>query len=45
MIAKYFGKSYTLQSLFSKSFITKSDVSMPGIRDAAESTGHRAQSM
>jgi ATP-binding cassette subfamily B protein len=42
MVAKYYGKSYTLQSLRSKSFITKSDVSMPGIRDAAEITEHRA---
>ena len=44
MIAKYYGKSYSLQFLRSKSFITKSGVSMPGIRDAAESIGHRALS-
>jgi ATP-binding cassette subfamily B protein len=39
MIAKFYGKSYTLQSLRSKSFITKSGVSMLGISDAAESIG------
>jgi ABC-type bacteriocin/lantibiotic exporter with double-glycine peptidase domain len=43
MIAKYFGKSYSLQSLRSKSFITKSGVSMLGISDAAESIGFRTR--
>ena len=43
MIAKYYGKSYTLQSLRSKSFITKSGVSMLGISDAAESIGFRTR--
>jgi ATP-binding cassette, subfamily B, bacterial len=43
MVAKYYGKSYTLQSLRSKSFITKSGVSMLGISDAAESVGFRTR--
>ncbi|HOU03550.1 MAG TPA: peptidase domain-containing ABC transporter [Bacteroidales bacterium] len=43
MIAKYNGKSYTLQSLRSRSFITKSGVSMLGISDAAESIGFRTR--
>ena len=43
MVAKYYGKSYSLQSLRSKSFITKSGVSMLGISDAAESIGFRTR--
>jgi ATP-binding cassette, subfamily B, bacterial len=43
MVAKYYGKSYTLQSLRSKSFITKSGVSMLGISDAAGSIGMRTR--
>ena len=43
MIAKFYGKSYTLQSIRSKSFITKSGVSMLGISDAAESIGFRTR--
>jgi ATP-binding cassette, subfamily B, bacterial len=43
MIAKFYGKSFTLQSLRSKSFITKSGVSMLGISDAAESIGFRTR--
>lgn len=39
MVAKYYGKSYTIQYLRSKSFITKSGVSMLGINDAAASIG------
>lgn len=39
MVAKFYGKNYTLQALRSKAFITKSGVSMPGISDAAESIG------
>lgn len=39
MIAKYYGKSYSIQFLRSKSFITKSGVSMLGISNAAESIG------
>lgn len=41
MIAKYYGKTYTLQNLRSKSFITREGVSMLGISDAAESIGFR----
>ena len=43
MIASYNGKSYTLQSLRSKTFITKSGVSMLGVSDAAESIGFRTR--
>ena len=43
MSAKYYGKSYTLQSLRSSSFITKSGVSMLGISEAAESIGFRTR--
>jgi len=43
MVAKYYGKSYTLHSLRSKSFITKSGVSILGISDAAESIGFRTR--
>lgn len=39
MIAKYYGRSYTLQTLREKSFITRQGVSMLGISDAAESIG------
>ena len=41
IIAKYYGKSYTLQSLRERSFITREGVSMLGISDAAESIGFR----
>lgn len=41
MIAKYYGKTYTLQSLRDKSFISREGVSMLGISDAAESIGFR----
>ena len=43
MIAKFYGKSYTLQSLRSRSFITRSGVSMLGISEAAESIGFRTR--
>jgi len=43
MIAKYYGKSYSLQFLRSRSYITKSGVSMMGISDAAESIGFRTR--
>ena len=39
MIAKYYGRSYSLQTLREKSFITRQGVSMLGISDAAESIG------
>jgi ATP-binding cassette, subfamily B, bacterial len=43
MIAKFYGKNYSLQALRSKSFISKSGVSMLGISDAAESIGFRTR--
>jgi len=43
MVAKYYGKTYSLQALRSSSFITKSGVSMLGISDAAESIGFRTR--
>jgi ATP-binding cassette subfamily B protein len=39
MVAKHYGRSYTLQTLREKSFITREGVSMLGISDAAESIG------
>ncbi len=39
MIAKYYGHSYTLQTLRERSYITRQGVSMLGISDAAESIG------
>ena len=41
MIARYYGKNYSLQTLRERSFITREGVSMPGISDAAESIGFR----
>lgn len=41
MIAKYYGKTYSLQKLRASSFITREGVSMLGISDAAESIGFR----
>lgn len=43
MIAKYYGRSYSLQSLRERSFITRQGISMLGISDAAESIGMRTQ--
>jgi len=43
MIAKHYGRSYTLQNLREKSFITRAGVSMLGISDAAESIGMHTQ--
>lgn len=43
IIAKYYGRSYSLQTLRDKSFITRQGVSMLGISDAAESIGFRTQ--
>jgi ATP-binding cassette, subfamily B, bacterial len=42
MIAKYFGKSYTLQSLREASKISKEGVSLLGISEAAENIGFRS---
>lgn len=41
MIAKYYGKHYSLQTLRNQSFITREGVSMLGISDAAEHIGFR----
>lgn len=41
MIAKFYGKSYSLQTLREKCHITREGVSMLGISDAAESIGFR----
>lgn len=41
MIANYYGKSYSLQTLRARSFISREGVSMLGISDAAESIGFR----
>ena len=43
MVAKFYGKSYSLQFLRSRSFITREGVSMLGTSDAAESTGFRTK--
>ena len=43
MIAKHYGRSYTLQNLREKCFITRQGVSMLGISDAAESIGMHTQ--
>ncbi len=44
IIAKYYGKNYSLQTLREKSFITREGVSLLGISDAAESIGFRTLS-
>ena len=41
MIAKYYGRTFSLQTLRERSFITREGVSMLGISDAAESIGFR----
>ncbi|MEI7596293.1 MAG: peptidase domain-containing ABC transporter [Bacteroidota bacterium] len=41
MVAKYYGKNYSLESLRTKSNIGREGVSMLGISDAAESLGFR----
>lgn len=41
MIAKYYGRSYSIQYLRERSFITRQGVSMLGISDAAEVIGFR----
>ncbi len=41
MIARYYGKNYSLQTLRERSFITREGVSMLGISFAAESIGFR----
>ena len=39
MVAKHYGRTYTIQTLRKRSFITREGVSMLGISDAAESIG------
>jgi ATP-binding cassette subfamily B protein len=39
IIAKHYGRNYSLQTLREKSFITREGVSMLGISDAAENIG------
>lgn len=41
MVAKHYGKSYSLQRLREKSYITRGGVSMLGISEAAEGIGFR----
>ena len=41
MVAKHYGKTYTLQTLRERCFITREGVSMLGISDAAENIGFR----
>lgn len=41
MVAKHYGKSYTLQTLREKSRITREGVSLLGISDAAEAINLR----
>ena len=41
MIAKHYGKNFSLQTLRARSFITREGVSMLGISDAAEFIGFR----
>ncbi len=41
MVAKYYGKNYSLQTLRERSFITREGVSLLGTSDAAESIGFR----
>ena len=41
MIARYYGRRYSLETLRDKAFITRAGVSMLGISDAAESIGFR----
>lgn len=41
IIAKYYGKTYSIQTLRERSFITREGVSMLGTSDAAESIGMR----
>ncbi|PLX12918.1 MAG: ABC transporter ATP-binding protein [Marinilabiliales bacterium] len=43
MIAKFYGKNYSLQTLRDKSYITREGVSMLGISDAAEAIGFRSK--
>lgn len=39
MVAKYYGKSYSLETLRTKAYISREGVSLLGISEAAESIG------
>ena len=41
MIAKFYGKNYSLQTLRERSYLTREGVSLLGISDAAEATGFK----
>lgn len=41
MVAKYYGKTYSLQTLRERCFITREGVSLLGVSDAAENIGFR----
>ncbi|MFM8743511.1 MAG: cysteine peptidase family C39 domain-containing protein [Cytophagales bacterium] len=41
MVAKHYGKNYSLTQLRAKAYITREGVSMLGISDAAEAIGFR----
>ena len=43
MIAKFYGRVYSIQNLREKAFITREGVSMLGISEAAEAIGFRTQ--
>ncbi|MRZ74311.1 hypothetical protein GKD20_20325, partial [Parabacteroides distasonis] len=43
MIAKFYGRGYSIQNLRKKAFITREGVSMLGISEAAEAIGFRTQ--
>ena len=43
MIAKHYGKTYSLESLRKKCFVGREGVSMRGISDAAENIGFRTK--
>jgi len=45
MIAKYYGKHYSLESLREHSYITRSGVSLLGISEAAEDIGFRTKGL
>ncbi|MBA7551294.1 Lactococcin-G-processing and transport ATP-binding protein LagD [subsurface metagenome] len=45
MIARYYGKHYTLESLREKSFISRDGVSLLGISEAAEEIGFRSKGL
>ena len=42
MVAKYYGRNYSLNTLRERSFISRQGVSLLGISDAAESIGFRS---